>query len=168
MRSHPPLAVLPSQPGAYALALRLERPTRLQVGALGAVLFPVGVYVYLGSARGPGGIRARLGRHLRGAAHPRWHVDYLRAVAQPIACAYTTAPPPGMPWECAWSQALAALPEAWVPLPGFGASDCRHGCPAHLVAFAPAVAWETLWVSTLEARALAAGSRIHFCASAAE
>ncbi|HIQ09546.1 MAG TPA: DUF123 domain-containing protein, partial [Anaerolineaceae bacterium] len=60
-----PSPMLPSTPGAYALALRLERPVGLRVGALGVWDFPEGVYVYLGSARGPGGIRARLGRHLR-------------------------------------------------------------------------------------------------------
>lgn len=129
---------LPPQPGAYAVVLCLGRPTRLRVGALGEAEFPAGVYVYLGSARGPGGVRARLGRHLRGVGRPRWHVDALRAVAQPIAWGYTTAPPPGLPWECAWSQhLLAAHPHAFVPLPGFGASDCAHGCPAHLVGFPP-------------------------------
>ena len=149
MRPNPLLTTLPAQPGAYALVLRLEQPTRLRVGALGAALFPAGVYVYLGSARGPGGIRARLGRHLRGKGRPRWHVDYLRAVAWPVAYAYTTAPPRRLPWECAWSQALAALAEAWVPLPGFGASDCRHGCLAHLVAFAPTAAWRSMLRDTL-------------------
>ena len=138
---------LPEARGAYALVLRMERPALLRVGVLGEAPFPAGVYVYLGSARGPGGIRARLGRHLRGEGHPRWHVDYLRAVARPVAYAFTTAPPPDRPWECIWSQALAALPETWVPLPGFGASDCRQGCPAHLVAFPP----ETAWAQAMEA-----------------
>ncbi len=34
-----------------------------------------------------------------------------------------------------WSQALVRLPGSSVPLPGFGASDCRLGCLSHLVAF---------------------------------
>jgi len=135
---------LPPQPGAYALILRLEQPTRLRVGALGEADFPAGVYVYLGNAHGPGGIRARLGRHLRGSSRLRWHVDYLRAVAVPAAWAITTDPAPDLPWECAWSQRLAALPEAWIPLPGFGASDCRYGCPAHLIGLPLEAPWPVL------------------------
>lgn len=128
--------------------LRLAEPVRLRVGALGMWDLPAGLYVYLGSARGPGGVRARLGRHLRGGGRPRWHVDYLRAVAHPVAWGYTVAPAPGLPWECFWSQRLAAAPHAWMPVPGFGASDCRHGCPAHLVAFPPGAttqAWLRAW-----------------------
>ena len=135
---------LPEARGAYALVLRMERPALLRVGALGEASFPAGVYVYLGSARGPGGIQARLGRHLRGSSRPRWHVDYLRAVAVPVAWAVTTDPAPGLPWECAWSQRLAALPEAWIPLPGFGASDCRQGCPAHLIGQPLEAPWPAL------------------------
>jgi Uri superfamily endonuclease len=37
-------------------------------------------------------------------------------------------------FECRWSQALAGVKEIHIPLPGFGASDCRSGCTAHLVA----------------------------------
>jgi hypothetical protein len=40
-----------------------------------------------------------------------------------------------LPLECAWSQALARLPGTRIPAPGFGSSDCRCACPAHLVAF---------------------------------
>ncbi len=135
---------LPPASGAYALALRLEHGIQLQVGKLGTAFFPAGVYFYLGSAHGPGGIRARLGRHLQGGVRLRWHVDYLRAVAVPAAWAITTDPAPGLPWECTWSQRLAALPEAWIPLPGFGASDCRYGCPAHLIGLPLEAPWPVL------------------------
>ncbi len=135
---------LPAAPGAYALALRLEHSVQLQVGALGEAEFAAGVYLYLGSAHGPGGLRARLGRHLEGRGRRRWHVDYLRAVAFPVAWAFTTAPAPGPPWECVWSQALAALPQAWVPLPGFGAADCRYGCPAHLIGLPAEAPWRQM------------------------
>ena len=126
---------LPATAGAYWLVLHLESAAALTVGRFGEVCFPAGYYVYTGSARGPGGIRARLGRHLRGSPRPRWHIDALRARAAPIAWGWTTAPDPTPPWECRWAQALAAAPAAFIPLPGFGASDCRHHCPAHLVGF---------------------------------
>jgi Uri superfamily endonuclease len=41
-----------------------------------------------------------------------------------------------LPLECAWSQALAELPTAGIPVPRFGASDCHSGCKAHLVLLA--------------------------------
>ncbi len=129
------LPSLPPLPGAYWLVLYLAAPARLAVGRLGNTVFPAGWYVYTGSARGPGGVRARLGRHLRGSPRRRWHIDALRAVSQPVACGWTTAPDPSPPWECRWAQALAAAPGAFIPLAGFGASDCRHHCPAHLVGF---------------------------------
>lgn len=34
--------------------------------------------------------------------------------------------------ECVLSQALAQTPGVRVPIPGFGATDCRCGWPAHL------------------------------------
>ncbi len=131
----PPPDALPTLPGAYWLVLTLPHPARLRVGRLGEALFPRGFYLYTGSAHGPGGVRARLGRHLRGSPHRRWHIDFLRAVAAPLAWGWTTAPDPALPWECRWAQALAASPGAFIPLAGFGASDCRAHCPAHLVGF---------------------------------
>lgn len=126
---------LPALPGAYWLALALPHSTRVRIGRLGAALFPQGYYVYTGSAHGPGGVRARLGRHLRGSPRRRWHIDFLRVEAAPLAWGWTTATDPTTPWECRWAQSLAASPGAFIPLPGFGASDCRAGCPAHLVGF---------------------------------
>jgi len=52
------------RPGTYALVLRLARATTIHVGALGAVDFAPGWYVYVGSALGPGGLAARVNRHL--------------------------------------------------------------------------------------------------------
>ncbi len=123
----PGVAALPAAPGAYALALRLPRARRIVVGALGPVAFPRGCYLYLGSARGPGGIRARLGRHLRGGERRRWHVDHLAAAAE-VAGGF--AVPGGR--ECALVRRLLAVPGVSVPAPGFGSSDCPR-CPAHLL-----------------------------------
>ena len=41
-----------------------------------------GCYVYAGSARGPGGIRARVRRHLRPDKTPHWHIDQVTAYAK--------------------------------------------------------------------------------------
>jgi Uri superfamily endonuclease len=55
---------VPSAQGTYALLLNLPRAIHLRVGKFGAYRFPQGDYVYVGSAFGPGGLRARITRHL--------------------------------------------------------------------------------------------------------
>jgi Uri superfamily endonuclease len=134
-----PLSVaIPSNPGSYILELFLEQPTTLQTGRLGKFTFPAGVYLYFGSAWGPGGLRARLGRHLRPASMRllHWHIDYLSAVADLRAVGYLIKDDRELNparLECLWSQAAASLPGSLAPAPGFGASDCQAGCPAHLL-----------------------------------
>jgi Uri superfamily endonuclease len=53
--------------GTYALLLKLDKQERITVGRLGTFGFPAGYYLYVGSALGPGGLRARLARHRRGS-----------------------------------------------------------------------------------------------------
>ena len=121
---------IPRRPGTYALLLDLEGDRTVVVGRLGRFCFPAGTYVYVGSARGPGGLAARVGRHLRRSKPLRWHVDHLRTCARPLAVWLVEG---GRQRECLWASALAATPGASVPAPGFGASDC--GCQAHLLHF---------------------------------
>jgi Uri superfamily endonuclease len=114
--------------GTYALLLWMDTPQMIAVGALGTVTFPRGYYLYLGSARGPGGLEARLARHRRrGDKRFHWHIDYLRAVTS-LVQAWTRVGDARQ--ECNWATAAAALPGADLVVPHFGASDCR--CPAHL------------------------------------
>jgi sugar fermentation stimulation protein A len=121
-----------SERGTYALLLHLDVPQAVVVGALGAWTFPQGWYLYLGSARGPGGLAARLARHRRrGDKRPHWHIDYLRAVTTWVQ-AWTHAGETRQ--ECAWATVAGALPDARLVVPRFGASDCR--CPAHLFHYA--------------------------------
>jgi Uri superfamily endonuclease len=120
-------AGIPRSPGTYLLVLHLDTDRAIRVGRLGEFHFRAGYYVYVGSARGPGGLRARLERHARGGARRHWHVDYLRRWARPVEVWYA---PGSEPWECLWQAALGAQTSLCQPIPGFGASDCR--CPAHL------------------------------------
>lgn len=124
------LTALPALPGTYALLLYLPRAARLQVGRLGTFDFPRGYYVYVGSARGAGGLRPRVLRHWRDAKRIHWHIDYLRAVARPVRVWYSTDTHVK---ECAWAEMLQARGAGNVAS-RFGASDCR--CPAHLFHFA--------------------------------
>jgi Uri superfamily endonuclease len=127
----PELLHLPPEGGTYVLWLRLPSARRIVVGGLGAVDFVRGWYAYTGSAQGPGGLAARVGRHIRGNGTLRWHIDFLRRVAAPMAVWCNVS---HRRLEHRWAAALAAMPGASLPVPGFGASDCR--CRSHLVRFA--------------------------------
>lgn len=116
--------------GVYLLVLRLPEARTLDVGALGRREFPAGWYVYVGSAHGAGGLRARLRRHRLLEKPVRWHVDTLRAAAEFVEAWAASLP---AECECQWARRLAEAPGANVPVPGFGASDCR--CASHLVHF---------------------------------
>lgn len=124
-----PLAdALPAVAGAYVLDLRLVRPVTLAIATLASPRLAAGRYAYVGSARGAGGIRARVARHLRPGKRARWHIDHLTARARVAA---VIARPGGA--ECELVAALCRHAEVRVPAPGFGSSDCAR-CPAHLLA----------------------------------
>lgn len=121
-------AAFPAVPGAYVLAIRLARPVEIVARGLPPASLLPGWYAYAGSARGPGGLAARIRRHLATEKRARWHVDALTLAAAEIeATAFSGHS------ECALLARLLDLDGATVALPGFGASDCRT-CPAHLIA----------------------------------
>ncbi len=112
----------PASPGAYVLWLRLGAPLSVKTGKVAATFEP-GDYLYCGSANGPGGLRARLARHMRKDKRAHWHVDQLTLAGQILGAFILESGD-----ECALNAALDGLP---IPLPGFGSSDCRR-CAAHL------------------------------------
>lgn len=118
---------IPSDPGAYALVIRLRREFDAPVGALGTIHLAAGCYVYLGSANGPGGIAARVRRHLRADKRMHWHIDRLTG-----AGAITDIAVQRGGGECALVDHLLASEGTDVPVAGFGSSDCRQ-CRAHLI-----------------------------------
>jgi len=127
----------PAEPGAYTLAITLGAPLALTIPRFAGRRLGAGLYVYAGSAHGPGGLRARLGRHLKRQKARRWHVDHLTAVATDVhALAVLEAR------ECDLLVHLLAGGGFSVPLPGFGASDCRT-CPTHLLHWSPTATGET-------------------------
>ena len=121
---------LPPQLGTYALVLLSAARRKIRVGQLGTVELRPGFHMYVGSALGPGGLRARIAHHVRGGKRPRWHIDYLRAHALLDQIWYCCIPSRR---EHQWSQAFEAAPGGSVPLRGFGASDCD--CRSHLYFF---------------------------------
>ena len=118
---------LPDAPGTYVLILRNPRRAGLRVGGLGRIAPPAGYYLYVGSARGPGGLRARVARHLRVSAQPHWHIDYLRQRAAPLKVWLLAGP---SSQEHHWAGVMDGGCGIEIAVPGFGASDCR--CASHL------------------------------------
>ncbi|KDE55229.1 DUF123 domain-containing protein [Methanoculleus sp. MH98A] len=112
--------------GVYALVLENSHCV-VRVGALGEREFAAGSHVYVGSARGSGGL-ARVRRHLQLARRrdrpPRWHIDYLLLDPHFLPAAVVTA---ATDRDCECDLARAVSGEY---VPGFGCSDCA--CPSHL------------------------------------
>lgn len=113
--------------GAYALALHLARPHHFRRRRLPPAQLQ-GWLVYAGSANGPGGIAARVRRHLASDKALRWHIDELTTRADAMAA---FAWPGG--GECAIVAALLGSGGFRIAAPGFGSSDCPR-CAAHLLA----------------------------------
>jgi Uri superfamily endonuclease len=115
------------EPGTYIVILRSNENRLVLIGARGPLQLQTGYYLYAGSALGPGGLRARVGRHLAGTGRPRWHIDFLRKVTRPHAA-----------WlhighdrqEHNWANSLDYMPDIEATAPGLGASDCS--CATHL------------------------------------
>lgn len=118
---------LPAAAGSYVLELDLRETVTLSPGRLGTVRLGPGRVRYYGSARGPGGLRARVGRHLRPPAKRHWHIDALTAK---VPVARVMIDPARS--ECELLHRDLASGRFRVAATGFGSSDCRS-CPAHLL-----------------------------------
>jgi Uri superfamily endonuclease len=111
---------LPAVAGVYLLVMYLPDSHEICVGGLGLSRFRKGWYLYAGSARGPGGIRARCARHLRPDKRQRWHIDYLTQIAQVQQVWFTE-----VLTEMCIVSVLLRCPKLEQPVAGFGASDSR-------------------------------------------
>ena len=119
---------LPTIRGAYALIVKLEHKLLLDRPRNAHSILPPGWYVYAGSARGPGGIRARLARHFRKEKRIHWHIDQLTTAAG--ARIWASPVPEGH--ECDLVSKLHRSGRFHTACAGFGSSDCSR-CEAHLL-----------------------------------
>jgi len=115
------------RPGTYALILSSTAKKPVRIGKLGILYLKQGFYVYIGSAFGPGGLKARTSHHLKNSSRPHWHIDYLVPALRLCQIWYTYDPTRR---EHQWAEVHAGTRGASIPLPGFGSSDC--GCRSHL------------------------------------
>lgn len=109
-------------PRTYQLFIEVKAAVRVSVGRLGTYDFPAGRYVYTGSALR--NFEARITRHLSSSKKMHWHIDYLLAApgVRVLDVRRSTEE------ECAVNRSTRGA----IPVPGFGASDCRAGCGSHL------------------------------------
>lgn len=114
--------------GSYILTVSIPHDVDLNVGALGPISLDAGTYAYAGSALGPGGIPARVQRHLRSEALKRkhWHIDEIMEIGQIEEIWWIEG---SERQECDLAARLRRVGELAVA--SFGSSDCR--CPGHLI-----------------------------------
>lgn len=113
--------------GVYVLWLDLPTPQKLTIGKLGTFIFEQGIYAYCGSAQR--GLKQRIARHARQDKKCHWHIDYLRMYSRYLgAITILEQPKSG---ECWLVRELLKIPGSYLPVAGFGSSDCT--CGSHLV-----------------------------------
>ena len=110
-------------PGYYILVLEVPKRLVVNTKANRRFILDPGFYIYIGSARGSGGLIARVNRHFRRNKKLFWHIDYLttrRSVR--IVAVYTLVDmvDPQRDYESLLSVKLSRLLE---PVEGFGTSD---------------------------------------------
>ncbi|MEX0568189.1 MAG: DUF123 domain-containing protein [Candidatus Njordarchaeota archaeon] len=116
---------LPTTKGTYILIIFLDKNKSIVIGKLGKIYFSQGLYAYVGSAYGSGGIRARVWRHIRKYnKHKFWHIDYLLEHADIERVIIIE----NKKIECYLAQAMLKYGFEYVP--NFGSSDCK--CESHL------------------------------------
>lgn len=111
--------------GIYILVLELCAPKEIAIGKAGINIFDKGIYIYIGSAVGPGGIEGRLKHHYKISDKPHWHIDYLRKEADLINVFFFEGDK-----ELEHLFAIQLSKTFRSPIPKFGSSDCN--CYSHL------------------------------------
>ena len=120
---------IPESQGTYCLLLYADSEKSIKVGALGPLKIKKGYYVYIGSAFGPGGLKARISRHIKKSKKIRWHIDYLRKATEIVDIKFSTDK---KRLECKWAAKFAEN-GGETPFKNFGSSDCK--CFSHLFYF---------------------------------
>jgi Uri superfamily endonuclease len=110
--------------GVYLLEIHVEKSKEIEIGSLGSIAFPRGLYVYVGSAQNS--LEKRIARHYRKRKKTRWHIDYLVA-AKDVSLGRAFCREGNKSRECETARSLSAAEE---PVTGFGSSDCA--CVSHL------------------------------------
>ena len=110
--------------GIYVLVVKIRKTISVEIGALGMLVFPAGLYTYVGSAQN--NLELRVKRHMSKEKRLFWHIDYLlNDEAAEVIGAYYVAGDKDR--EC---EIARMINENGEPIAGFGCSDCH--CKSHL------------------------------------
>jgi Uri superfamily endonuclease len=110
------MSVIHNTPGTYMLLLILPNRSDIEIGRTRRVGLEPGLYCYVGSALGPGGLAARLRRHAYAGERKHWHVDYLLPYAQLVGALVIED---RRRHECIWASWMGRVADSCVD--GFGA-----------------------------------------------
>ena len=135
--------LLLKSPGAYAMVIEVADAVAVTLGSRSPIIMSAGRYLYCGSAKGPGGLKARLSRHMRRGKSLRWHIDQLTEQGLVVG---SWVFPGGD--ECGLVQMFSHLP---MSIAGFGSSDCAICC-SHLLIWPDGMAWPWLGAGIEAAR----------------
>ena len=107
---------------SYQLFIKINKDVDLKVGKLGRFIFPIGSYVYTGSAKT--NLDKRIERHLSKKKKLHWHIDYLLLNKKVKVIDVNKS----NKFECDLNKET----EGEIIIHGFGSSDCKAGCKSHL------------------------------------
>ena len=122
--------------GYYILGFKILNNLTLNIKTLnhgGKIILPSGYYLYIGSAFGPGGLFARVRRHLQRNKKIRWHIDFITTKADKLnfLFVYGIKSSKDAITECDIVRKLIDEKVAKLSLRGFGATDSE--CSTHLL-----------------------------------
>ncbi|TAL67578.1 MAG: GIY-YIG nuclease family protein [Bacteroidetes bacterium] len=115
--------------GTYQLYIHVKKDLKIKVGSLGVCFFPKGLYNYTGSAMK--NLEQRIARHKSKVKKIHWHIDYL-LTSKSTEIIKVRKYPSTERKECYYNQKMTRKKGAFIPVKGFGSSDCRE-CESHLV-----------------------------------
>lgn len=130
MRKSEKIKNKPDCSGTYIILSYIKKKCIIPIGKKGNIEFKRGYYAYVGSAFGPGGLRARISRHLRSSKKFHWHIDFLLDHASIKECWYTVSI---QNLEHTFAEVLSASVASDGVIEKFGSSDCT--CKSHLIYF---------------------------------
>jgi len=121
--------------GSYILVIFLSKKVKIEIGALGALSFFKGYYLYVGSAMGNNGsttLENRVKRHLSDSANKKlhWHIDYL-LYDENFLIIKLYIVPSLMRLECVIARDIQEVSDSFIK--NFGSTDCS--CKSHLFYF---------------------------------
>jgi len=115
---------IPPYPGVYVLHILVDSDVTVNTRSRRFHIRP-GHYIYVGSAKGAGGLRARLKRHLCGRGKAFWHIDYLlnQSSVSIVSIEYCVLVEKAIDMESVFSRLLR---EKYPAVEGFGCSDKKQ------------------------------------------